>query len=54
MKWFNALMGGLLALSAGLQLNDPDPMGWVVAYGLGCAACVAWHKGLLSLSLIHI
>jgi len=48
MRWFNALMGGLLALSAGLQLNDPDPVGWVAAYLLGGAACAAWHKGWLS------
>jgi hypothetical protein len=48
MVWLNALMGGLFVLSAGLQLNDPDPAVWVIAYLLGGAACVAWHQAWLT------
>ena len=48
MMWLNAMVSGLFVLSAGLQLNDPDPVGWVIVYLLGAAACGAWYRGWLT------
>lgn len=35
------LFAGLFAWSAFLQLNDPDPLFWVLIYGLSSALCLA-------------
>lgn len=32
MRWVHGLMAAILVLSAGLQLNDPDPVVWVAIY----------------------
>ena len=64
---FRYLLAALVAVFALLQLNDPDPVVWVVAYGL-VAVCVAapqrasavarlsWLTGgvLLTLALIAL
>lgn len=60
--WFKGLswaMAGLLALSAVLQVNDPDPVLWILIYGAGAitslllpakppAAALALLVGLVS------
>ena len=35
----NAMMGALFLISAALQLNDPDPLLWIVTYVAAAAAC---------------
>ncbi|MFT4625563.1 MAG: hypothetical protein ACI8PZ_004231 [Myxococcota bacterium] len=37
----NAVWGALLLLGALVQLNDPDPLVWVVAYSVPAALCAA-------------
>lgn len=37
----NALGVALFTLCAGVQVNDPDPIRWVVTYGISAALC-AW------------
>lgn len=37
MRWVHGLMAALFAFSAVLQLNDPDPWGWVAIYLLAAA-----------------
>jgi hypothetical protein len=40
----NLAMACLFLLSAGLQLNDPDPFVWIAYYVAAAAACVvAWR-----------
>jgi len=40
MRWVHLFIAGLLLVVAALQLNDPDPVYWVLVYGLsGAAAC---------------
>lgn len=54
MRWAHGLMGALFAFSAVLQLNDPDPWGWVAIYvvaaglaGLAAAGHYpAWRRPL--------
>jgi hypothetical protein len=43
MRWVHGLMGAVFGFSAILQLNDPDPWGWVAIYLLaaGLAAMAA-------------
>ena len=36
----NYIMAALFALSAALQYNDPDPIGWVAIYAAAAVACV--------------
>lgn len=50
-SWF---MAALLALSASLQYNDPDPLRWILIYGAGAIVSAAlphkreaWTVGLL-------
>lgn len=38
------ILGALFLVSAALQLNDPDPLGWVAIYTLGGVACL-WPSG---------
>ncbi len=40
MRWVHLSIAGLLIVVAVLQLDDPDPVYWVLVYGLsGVAAC---------------
>jgi hypothetical protein len=41
MKLLNYLMTACFLFSVIVQLNDPDPIRWIVIYGLAAAAC-AW------------
>lgn len=43
----NALMGLLFAIGAVVQYNDPDPVLWVSAYGVGAIACGLFAVGRL-------
>lgn len=36
----NMVMAVLFAVSAALQYNDPDPLGWVAIYAAAAVACV--------------
>lgn len=36
----NGAMAVLFAVSAALQYNDPDPLGWAAIYAAAAAACV--------------
>ncbi len=40
MKILNCLMTACFLFSAIVQLNDPDPVIWMLIYGLAGAACV--------------
>ena len=56
MKYFNLFLALLFALFAAVQLNDPDPWGWVALYGFvavvsAFAAFGRYHPYLLYLGL---
>lgn len=53
MKWLNLLFGGLFALFAYFQLNDPDSLLWVILYLIVAELFVfAWfEKGSRELTL---
>jgi len=40
MKLLNYLMTVCFLFSVVVQYNDPDPVRWMLIYGLACAACV--------------
>jgi hypothetical protein len=53
------ILAALMAISAVLQFNDPDPTYWVIAYGLGAVVAVlnilgkpSQYLAALSLGLI--
>lgn len=41
----NLTLGALFAVSAALQLDDPDPLRWMAVYGASALACVASSAG---------
>ena len=41
LKLINWAMAALFVISVGLQLNDPDPVGWMAFYAAGAGACLA-------------
>ena len=43
----NGLMGGLFAVAAIVQFNDPDPALWVGLYGVAAFACALFMAGRL-------
>jgi len=45
MKVFNLIFCLLFIVSAGLQLNDPDPYIWIPIYLIGAAICFQAFKG---------
>lgn len=47
MRIANRVFGGLFALSVLVQLNDPDPLLWMLVYGAATAACVLRELGKL-------
>jgi hypothetical protein len=49
MTRLNAIFAVVFALSAVVQLNDPDPILWLSIYCTAMAGCVAWHLGRLPL-----
>ncbi len=48
LKISNAVMAVVLVFSAAVQVNDPDPAPWVVAYGMSAVLCVVWALGHLT------
>jgi hypothetical protein len=50
----NALMGAMFLLSAALQLNDPDPLWWIVTYVAAGVACFIPRRmpGYLALPVV--
>ncbi len=44
MKIFNYVMIAAFLFSVIVQYNDPDPLAWMVMYGLAGAACVLWLR----------
>ncbi len=40
-RWLAYVMAALLATSAALQYNDPDPARWIAIYGAGAALSAA-------------
>lgn len=44
----NGVFALLFMFSVAVQYNDPDPARWVVIYGLGALACVAWERRVAS------
>lgn len=54
MKWFKILLFLLFGLSAALQFNDPDPINWVLMYGLTAAIALLsfFEKGSRVLELL--
>src|SRR5678816_1581535 len=47
MKPLNYFMTALFLFSVIVQYNDPDPVRWMLIYGLACAACVLAIAGRL-------
>jgi len=45
MKALDYLFAAMLAITAALQFNDPDPLYWVLAYGLGAVVAVMHALG---------
>lgn len=43
----NYLMTALFALSAVVQYNDPDPLPWMLMYGLVAGSCILFATGRL-------
>lgn len=56
-KIIKTLLGTIMLVFAGLQLNDPDPLVWIVAYGLVAVgvfvANLQWNRHLLGLGLVY-
>ena len=48
MKAANRFAGGVFVICALLQWNDPDPVFWVLLYGLAGCACMVWDRAGLS------
>lgn len=42
-KIINLVMLVLYFFGAIVQYNDPDPLLWIVIYGLAAASCYLWH-----------
>jgi hypothetical protein len=43
----NVLMTAVFLLSVAVQYNDPDPLAWIIIYGLASALCLALALGRL-------
>jgi len=46
-KTINAIMALLFLLSAALQINDPDPLAWILVYSAAAMICVLFHLSRL-------
>ncbi len=54
-KWLNRLMVVVFLASAVVQYNDPDPLVWILIYGLAAAASLAavnWNRAWLLSSIV--
>lgn len=60
MKVLNLILAALFILFAFLQVNDPDPVAWILIYGLMAVACILaafgyyYPKALTVLLLIYL
>ncbi len=43
MRILNIVMLLAFLLSVFVQINDPDPLLWIIVYGLAAAACIMYH-----------
>ena len=56
-KWLNRLMVIVFLASAVIQHNDPDPLIWILIYGLAAAVSlvtVSWHRAWLLSSTLGV
>ena len=56
-KWLNRLMVVVFLASAVVQYNDPDPLVWILIYGLAAAAslaAVSWNRAWLLSSVVGV
>ena len=56
-KWLNRLMVIVFLASAVIQHNDPDPLIWILIYGLAAAlslVAVSWHRAWLLSSTLGV
>ncbi len=42
--WLNGIVTLVFLIGAGLQYNDPDPLRWILIYGLAAVACLAHRR----------
>ncbi|MEW5974945.1 MAG: transmembrane 220 family protein [Acidobacteriota bacterium] len=47
LKWANILMMVAFILSVVVQYNDPDPLRWILIYGLAGWLCIQKHRNKL-------
>ncbi len=47
MRWLSGVMAVLFTLSAMVQWNDPDPLRWILAYGIAASLSLAAAWGRL-------
>jgi hypothetical protein len=57
MKFVNLLLALMFLVFAFLQINDPDPIAWILIYGAMAAVCIlaafrVYYKSVLVLLLI--
>ncbi len=56
-KWLYRLMVVVFVASAVVQYNDPDPLVWILIYGLAAAAslaAVSWNRAWLLSSIVGV
>lgn len=51
MRKANLFFGLLFTFSVVVQVNDPDPIGWMLLYGAAVGVCALWHRGVLPRAL---
>lgn len=47
MRGANIFMAAVFIVAAGVQYNDPDPIRWMIMYGLAAVSCLLAVKGKL-------
>ena len=43
MKTANLVVAGLFIFGAGVQVNDPDPLLWIIVYLVAAVTCIVAH-----------
>lgn len=46
MRKANLFFGLLFTFSVVVQVNDPDPVSWMLVYGAAVGVCAIWHCGV--------
>ena len=54
MRVVSIVLGFILFGFGGLQLNDPDPVRWVVAYGIAGGLCLAQARSMRISTMVHV